>query len=280
MNTKDIGGLFKGFGRTISKNSPTILAGLAVGGVITSVIFAVEETPKAMSVIDGRVWEKYEEEVEDPDETSFGSWLGVGEDYDWSDRLKKLSKKEIIQLTWKFYIPSASIGILTIACIIGSNTINYKRTAALASAYGITEAAFREYKDKVVETIGKNKELQVRDEISSDKLKKNPVSENEVIFTGKGDVLCYDCYNGRYFDSDMEKIRQAINELNEMLLTDMFVSLNDFYYALGLSNVKSGNHLGFDLDDGLIDISFSTQLSDTGKPCLVLNYDVSPRFIK
>lgn len=283
MKTKDIANLTTSLGQAISKNSPVLLTGLAVGGVLTTVIFAVRATPKALSVIDGKVWERYEAEVEDPDDLSFAEWLGCqfsDDGYDWKTKIGTLSKKELIQLTWKFYIPAACMGAMTIGCVIGANSINQRRNAALASVYGLTEAAFREYKDKVIETIGKSKELQVRDDISSDKLKKDPLSEKEVIFTGKGEVLCYDSHSGRYFKSDMEKIRQATNDLNRTLMKDMFLTLNDLYYVLGLPNIDLGDCLGFHIDDGLIDISFSAQLTDGGDPCLVLNYELSPRFIK
>ncbi len=252
----------KNLGGVISKNSPTILTSLAVGGVITTTIFAMRAAPKAICLIEQR-----EEELTDNQE-------GV------SHQPIKLTKIEIIKLTWKVYIPTVCVGAVTIACIIGSNSINQRRNAALATVYGITEAAFREYKDKVVETIGQTKEQKVRDDISADKVKQHALGENEVIFTGKGETLCFDSYSGRYFKSDIEKIRRSVNEINELRLEDSWVSLNDFYFELGLGNTKLGEILGWDLDSGNLKISFSSQLSEEGEPCLVLNYDVEPRYLK
>jgi hypothetical protein len=251
METKTFSQLLKNLGDVISKNSPTILTSLSVAGVVTTTVLAVKATPKAMRLIDE------EKETRDKDE---------------------LSKKDIFKLTWKLYLPSVCVGAATIGCIIGSNSINQRRNAALATVYGLTEAAFREYKEKVVETIGKNKELKVRDDISADKVKENPPSSNEVIFTGKGEVLCYDSMSGRYFKSDIEKIRRTINELNRELLSDMFIPLNDLYYELGLPDIKVGNHLGWDVDKGMIEVNFSSQLTEDGEPCLVLNYEVTPKY--
>lgn len=251
MYKRNITNAAKSVWEAISKNSPTILTGLSVAGLCTTAIFAGKATPKAIILI-----EEERKKREEP-----------------------LAKADILKLTWKCYIPTACIGAATIACIIGSNSINQRRNAALATVYGLTEAAFREYKEKVVETIGKNKELKVRDEISSDRIKANPPGESEVIFTGKGEVLCYDSLSGRYFRSDIEKIRRSINDINKNFLSDMWVGLNDLYYELGLAGTKLGDEMGWDLDNGLVDVSFSSGLTEEGEPCLVLNYSVTPRFM-
>jgi len=252
MKTNATVQIVKNLGEVISKNSPSILSGLAVGGLFTTAIFAVRATPKALNIIDNL--------------------------YSEPNRVGDPTKIEILKHTWKLYIPAASMGIVTVACIIGSNSINQRRNAALATVYGLTEAAFREYKEKIVETIGKNKELKVRDDISKDRIIRNSIGDNEVIFTGKGEVLCYDTLSGRYFKSDIEHIRRSLNQINKEFLSDMWVSLNDLYYELGLSGVKLGEQMGWDLDQGLVEVTFSSQLSTDNEPCLVLNYDVIPKF--
>jgi len=274
QTTKILGGI-------ISKNSSTILTGIAVTGLVTTTVLGIRATPKAISLIDDYVWNKYTTEVEDQDKLSFANWLGLDTDvYSWTDTTKHPSRMEIVKLTWKVYIPTIAVGAITIICIIGANHISLRRNAALASLYGLTETAFKEYQSKVIETIGKNKELKIRDDISADRLKKNPLGTNEVIFTGKGVVLCYDSLSGRYFKSDIEQIRRTVNELNRNLMSDMFLTVNEFYYAIGLSSIKLGDQMGWDIDKGLLEINFSAQLSENEEPCLVLNYNVEPRYIK
>jgi len=251
----------KNLGGVISQNSPTILTGIAVAGLVGTVVFAVKATPKALSIMDQELDNRgyYNDSLPDM-------------------ILPDLTKMEIIKLTWKCYIPAVSMGIITIACIISANNISLRRNAALASLYGLTEAAFKEYQSKVVETIGKNKELKVRDDISADRVKNNPISKNEVVFTGKGSVICYDSLSGRYFKNDIEQIRRVVNDLNHSLMNDGFMTLNELYYGLGLSANKLGDEMGWDLDKGLVEISFSTQLTGDNEPCIVLNYDVVPKF--
>lgn len=249
----------KNLGGIISKNSPQILTGLGCAGVVTTAILAIKATPKALYLIQER-----EESLTDAQTGVYHEPI-------------KLTKGEIIKLTWKCYIPAGVVGVTSIACIIGANTISNKRNAALAALYSLSETAFREYQEKVIETLGKNKDQQVRDEVAKDKVLSNPVGKNEVIFTGKGDVLCLDALTGRYFKSDIEKIRQVVNELNRALLSEMWLSLNDLYYALDLPNTVLGDEMGWDIDQGLIELDYSSQLDEHGTPVLVISSKVYPR---
>lgn len=233
------------------KHSPEILTGVGVAGMVATVVMAVKATPKAILLIN-------EKEVE--------------------LRKDKLTTGEVVKTTWKCYIPATITGITSIACIIGASSVNARRNAALATAYTLSETALREYKEKVVEVIGEKKERAVKDAIAKDKLEKNPVNGSEVILTSKGDTLCYDLFTGRYFKSDMEKLKRAVNDLNEQLLNEGSVSLNDFYYLIGLDAVKRGDDLGWDSRNGQVRLDFSSQLATDGTPCLVLDFSVAPKY--
>ena len=69
-----------------------------------------------------------------------------------------------------------------------------------------------------------------------------------------------------------------MNKLNRDMLDEMFISLNDFYYEIGLSNTKLGDDLGWNVSEGLIDLKFSSQLTDDGTPCVVMDYSIAPKY--
>ena len=145
----------------------------------------------------------------------------------------------------------------------------------MAAAYTVSEKAFEEYREKIVEKLGANKERQARDEVAQDRVNANPVGRTEVIVTGGGNVLCYDMYTGRYFQSDMETIKQAQNNLNHHILNNVYASLNDFYDMIGLSRIKTGDEIGWN-SDKLMEIYFSTTMSDDQKPCIAIDFSVEP----
>ncbi|MCD8119699.1 MAG: DUF6353 family protein [Lachnospiraceae bacterium] len=234
------------------RRSPEILTGLGIAGMIGTVVWSVKSTPKALTLIEEK---KKELDVE------------------------KLTPTETIKTTYKCYIPAAVTGAVSVACLIGANSVNSKRNAALAAALTISENSMKEYSSKVVEELGEKKEKAIRDEIAKDKIEKDPVSEKEVIVTGKGDVLCYDTISGRYFKSDIDKIKRIQAELNQRLILENYISMNEFYYEIGLPSIKIGDDLGWNVNDGTIDISFSSQLADEGTPCLVVDFSYfAPRY--
>ena len=193
--------------------------------------------------------------------------------------VQRLTKTEIVKATWRYYIPPAVTGICSIACIIGASSINSRRNAALAAAYAISVQDLEDYKKTALKVVGEKKEEAIRDAVAKEKIQRSPVENSEVIMTGKGETLCYDAISGRYFKSDIEKIRKAENELNRMMRDEMWISLNEFYGELGLNEIDIGNNLGWDIDKGYIDVEFSSQLTENGTPCLVLGHHRPPTYM-
>ena len=62
------------------------------------------------------------------------------------------------------------------------------------------------------------------------------------------------------------------------MLSEMYISLNEFFDELGLDHSSIGDDLGWNLDSGLIDLDFSSQIADDGTPCIVVNYQVKPKY--
>ena len=106
------------------KHSPEILTGLGIAGMFGSIIFTVQATVKATKAVENKKRELNKE---------------------------KLNSREIVSVSWKYYIPTVVSFVSGAACVLGSDTITKKRTAAIAAAYSITETALTEYKEKVVE---------------------------------------------------------------------------------------------------------------------------------
>lgn len=235
----------------VNKNLPTILSGLAIVGVGTTTMFAVYATNQVKDHVNSE-----------------------NESRRFSDS-PKLTRKEIIKHEWKYYIPTAISATSTIACIVGSNSINLRRNAAIAGLYSITEASLKDYKEKVVNEIGNRKEEKMANEIGQEKLNANPPKDCQIIMTGYGDTLCWDALSGRYFRSDLEKLRQVQNTLNYRLLSEMWISLNEVYEELGLDDIRLGFDLGWCVDHP-VDFKFDAMLTPNGQPCIKIDYEIGP----
>lgn len=253
MNVSNLKLIAQNAGKVLNKNSPTILTGMAVAGFVTTIIFAVKATPKALEILE-------QERV-------------MRRDY---DNNRPITKKDIVKLTWKAYLPTTLMGATSIGCMIFANRISLRRNAVLSSLYAISEKTLKEYQDKVVETIGENKNRKIKEDLKQDLIKKDPPKDSSIILTGKGDTLCYDVLSGRYFKSDIETIRKIENETNKKLLSNMWVSLNEVYSDLGLPSIDLGRDIGWDVDK-MLEFNFTSKLTEDGRPCLVIDYMVGPR---
>jgi hypothetical protein len=200
------------------------MTAIAVGGTLTTAFLASKASFKAAELI-------HEEE------SSQGYDLPNG----------RLDTREKAELVWKLYIPAAGTAVLTVTAIIMSHHISSRRAAAMAAAFSISEKAFVEYREKVIDKMGEKKEQSVRDEIAQDRLNRNPVGQ-QLVIVGSGDVLCYDAYIDRYFTSNMETLRKAQNDINFQVLNDHYASLSDFYDLLGLPHAQVSENVGWNLD--------------------------------
>jgi hypothetical protein len=171
-------------------------------------------------------------------------------------------------------------GVMSTACLIGASTLNGRRNAALATAYSLSETALHEYRDKVVETIGEKKEEAIRESIDKDRVERNPPSQEILMAEGCGKTLCYDATFGRYFYSDVETLCHAANKLNRQMnvMSEPYVSLNEFYMEINLPTVDAGDALGWNMYRGAIELEFSSQLANGSTPCLVMSFKVMPDY--
>lgn len=241
--------LIKIVARGVKSNAPKAMIGIGISGMFVAAITAVRDTPKATSLIENAKKEKGEE----------------------------LTKTEILKTTWKVYAPAVAISAISTGLIVAGTIRESRKHAALVAAYGILENTAREYHDKVVSVIGKEKDDEIHDEIAKEKVKRIPCEEKRVFKTGNGEELVMDSFTGRYFTSSIDSIKQAILDLNYAMLSENTVSLNEFYYDIGLDGVKLGDMLCWCSDRGPIEARFTAQLTDDGRSCIVMGFKDLPK---
>lgn len=241
---------------TIGKKSPEILLVVGIVGVVSTAVLAARGATKAADILEKKKAEAENGEVE---------------------------KTEKVKAYAQAYAPAVASGIATIGAIVGSHKLCSDRIASLANAYALVDNSFKVYKEKVKEAIGEKKEDSIRDEVVKERLSNNPVNNSDVVVIGTGDVLCFDCLSGRYFRSTMNKVQKAVNEVNEVMKSENYISLNELYDYLGLPHIDIGNELGWSAGK-YVEIRFSTILSTAdaptgeGVPCLALEYLIGPRY--
>jgi hypothetical protein len=249
--------LFHAVEKFADDNAPLILTAVGVTGTISSVVLATKASLKASKMIEQKKVDNWRMDPEAGAE------------------VKGIDTKDKVLLVWKEYLPTAGTLTVAVAAIVFANRINTKRAAAMAAAYSLSERAYGEYREKVVDKFNANKERQVRDEIAQDHVNAHPPKDSQIIVVANGNVTCYDQPSDRYFHSSVEKIRSAQNEINVTINEVGEASLEEFYAALGLQPTTMSEDIGWTRDK-LLDVHFSSVIAKDNTPCLVMNYDCRP----
>lgn len=228
--------------KLLKSNAPEILTAVGIGGVVTTAYLTHRAATKTAA------------QLQEVDPTA------------------KLDKKKTAKLVWKNYIPPVTSGAVTIGCIVAASRGHQHRTAAAIATYSLTQKAFDEYRAKVAEQVGKNKERRIQDDIAQDRVAKDPPRSSEIIMWGYGEVLCCELLTHRYFKSDMESLRRAENMINARINRELYVTLDELYDILDLPNTSQSDKIGWD-SNRLLEFKFTSVLTQDGEPCLAFDYN-------
>jgi len=241
--------IFKQAQQLIAENSAALLTGTGVIGVVTTAVLAGKASFKAARVIEDLAME----------DISGGP----------------VTTKEQVKAVAPLYIPAIASGVTTIGAIVFSYRISVSKSAALAAAYGISEKAFSEYKEKVLEHVTPKKAQEIKDDVAQQQITNNPPPSSQVMVVADGDILCLDTFSGRYFRCSIEKIRRAENDLNFAIAEHNAASLGTFYEMVGLPQTDISERFFWGLNNN-IEIDYTTKMTEDGRPCVVVTFTNPP----
>ena len=261
--------IFRPIAKQVSKYGPEIAVGVGIAGMITTTILAVKATPKSLRLIEAEK-KRRNHEIKEEAKESGKDTVGL---------IDRLSILDTVKVAWKPYIPAMISGALSIGCIVGASTVHVKRNAALATAYQLAANTLSDYKEKVIETIGEEKEREVQKKVDAKKVER--INSTEPSFVRKGKPLCIEPISGRPFEMDLEDVKAAINRLNYRLTGGMeeCISLSERYDEIGLKHTDVSDYMGWNIySDGLITVTEVPSSTDDGELCWVLEYAVLPHY--
>lgn len=251
-------GLTQKFGRTglvIQKNSPEILLGLGLVGMVATVVMASKATLKVNGLL-----EAHKETLEKIDEAASSETMP----YTAEDAMKDKATVYIqtgLGLA-RIYGTSIAMGTLSVSAILASHGIMARRTASLVAAYNLLAEGYKNYRERVADELGadvdKDFHLGVQDETHTETAIDEEGKKTKVKKKTKGTILgrkmpsvysrFFDEFNPQYrTDRTMNKaflIAQQ-NYLNDLLVIRGHVFLNEVYEQLGFPHTKEGALVGW-----------------------------------
>lgn len=136
----------------LKKHSPKILFVAGTVGVVGTVVLACRATLKLDKVLEFANNEKYDAEE------AFNNEAMTEEDYK-----KKLRSINIATglTVFREYAPAIGLGILSVGALTGSHVILTKRNTAIGAALAATQKGYDEYRSRVREELGEEREAEI-----------------------------------------------------------------------------------------------------------------------
>ena len=250
------------------KNAPNILFAVGLAGMGATVISAVRGTLKLESTL---------ETIEDDVQKAKRALALQRDDYNEPD-----FKRDIFLIyvkgggnLVKIYTPTIVFGSLTVLALTKSHNILNTRNAALTAAYAAVDRGFKEYRQRVIDDLGADKDREYRYELesgkddtdNSGKRKKKRVVE-EKIRGGSIYARIFDEYNSNYSQSpeyNIAFLRGVQAYANQRLRARGHLFLNEVYDDLGMERSPAGSQVGWlwgkNTGDGHVDFGIFSDVA-------------------
>ena len=262
-------------GLVLKKYSPEILTAAGVIGTVGSTVLACKATLKVEDILDeakkksNLINAVHDGEIEVDAEYT---------DKDYSKDLLVNRTQTAVKLI-KLYGPAISLGALSIAAILGGQHILRKRNVAVMAAYKLCEESFNNYRSRVKDELGEEKDRQFYYGMTEETVKEKVKSKDGKTKTvtkkveKTPDHLC--SQYARFFDEanpnwdkspeqNMYFLKMVQNQMNDKLQARGHVFLNEVYDALGFERSEAGQFVGWirnrdntamEASDGYIDFN-------------------------
>lgn len=227
------------------QQSPNLMFGAGMVGVVTGGVMACRATLKLPATLDEI--EKDLNKVKEARETE-GTELAKASDYEHRAVVARVYGGSALRLG-KLYGPSIVVVGIGIACLTGSHVQLTRRNAALQATAVAIQTAFDNYRERMKEELGEERENAIYrnlDGIDLDKLDPLEEGRNPNEFSPYARV--FDESNP-HWEPNPEVNRGHIqcqqNYANHLLTTRGFVFLNEVLDVLGFEPCQAGQFVGW-----------------------------------
>lgn len=227
-----------------SKNSPKILFGAGVIGMVGSTLLACRATLKLDEVLETAQRDMHIANAMEH------------ETYSETDR----KKDKAIILTRgignvaKLYAPSVLLGAASIGCLTKSHNLLQERNLALTAAYAVVDGAFNRYRERVIDRYGEEVDRNLRYEseavdIIDEETGKLIATSNVIDGPGSAYARFFDKESSSSWSRDpgvnIYFLRSSQTYCNDRLRARGHIFLNEVYDELGLCHTAAGAVVGW-----------------------------------
>lgn len=231
--------------KVLVSNAPKILTGISIVSSIAAAAFAVKGTILAVEIEEQRKQKITNGDIPEPEHP----------------------KAAVVKSVWKCYIPTAACLAVSIGTSLYGVNVATARAAVATAAYKATELAFDEYKAKVAEEIGEEKEKKIRQDIEKEHVKEYEDRQAPLVAPFEK-YLCREKYSGAMFYSNLFEIKDTFNLINyDMLRGSDDISLMSYldYFGIESKNEEIGWNISI---TGMLELTYNSSYDAYGRPII------------
>jgi hypothetical protein len=245
-------------GFQIKKHSPEILAGVGVVGTVASTVIACKATTKVSEIL-----EESKGMVEQIHECANDTELVESGKYTVEDKKKDLAITYIqtgVKIA-RLYAPAVILGAASLTCLLTSNNILRKRSAASAAAYATVYKSFKEYRDRVAERYGEETERELKHNVRAIEIEETVIDEKGNETTVKKTIQTvdpstmndytriFDEFNSTEYEKNADYnfnfLRARQKYANDLLVSRGYLFFNEVLEMLGMDQIPEGQIMGW-----------------------------------
>lgn len=227
------------------KHSPTIMFAGGVVGVVATTVLACKATLKLEEVLD--------------DAAEKRAKANSLQHRNYSDRDRqqdhiKITVQAAASVT-KLYAPAIGVGIISVAALTGSHVVLSRRNAAVMAAYSALDKGFNEYRQRVRNELGDDKDLEFRHGLETN-VEVVEADEGSTTIEHKVAPMSVPSIYAVFFDDKSTSwsrepeynkvfLNCQQNYANDLLRSRGHVFLNEVYDMLGVPRSKAGAVVGW-----------------------------------
>lgn len=245
----------------VQKNSPHILFGVGVVGVVATAVLASRATLKLDSVLT-----ESEEKMREAERLLAQNRSDYTEKDFGKDAL--IIRFRAVGNVAKLYALPVSVGVLSIACLAGSHHILNSRNVALTAAYATLEKSYGEYRERVVNQLGVEKEAKLYSEVVNNR--ELEAKDPDAVIVPGGRSIYSRMFNDQTSPSWQRRpednwffIKCQENTANTLLHSRGHIFLNEVLDSLNLERCPEGQIVGWVRGNGDDHVDFGFFKDDT-----------------
>lgn len=238
--------LWRSLAKSAKKYTPQLLIGMGLAGMAGAVISGIIEAPKVeQSILDAK--------------------------REARRKKKRFTKKKETEMRVRGHARTIALFTFSFLAICGGSSIHTRRNVAIGAALETTKVAATEYRRSVKKIVSEDQARDIDEDFETRTKKK---ADKTIIITGDN-YLVKDDFTNIIFESSIEKLEHAANEMNKRMREEQYISLDEWYDAIDVQHAPINTMVGWNFNIGYISLSYDAEIYNN-KPVVVLRYNNMP----